>query len=307
MATIAEQLDAMAVTDSLKAGSIPASFTALPWATDGGTWSLTDGWRAQGFSSAATAGSRSGAYYNTATVTGGAAVVIVKYNKLSPGNLINERQFATWLFSEAGVKASGYQLVAYQTTASEPTDKIFDFKLRKWVAGAETLLVEVKEVTLEVGGEIALVRSEGKVSIWVKKSATSEWTLQGAEIADGAFTEGRSGFDANGSNPNLTDFRTGTLEEEEEEEGVHKPGAATATASVPTPEISAPMQPDSALATASVPSGVDLVGGAATSATEREAKGLPLPHPSVLANPGRLGPPRFTSAERKTLRIDRNG
>jgi hypothetical protein len=49
----------------------------------------------------------------------------------------------------------------------------------------------------------------------------------------------------------------------------------------------------------------EVVAGPNISSTESNKHGLPLPFPSVLANPGRLGPPRFNSAERKTLRIGR--
>lgn len=48
----------------------------------------------------------------------------------------------------------------------------------------------------------------------------------------------------------------------------------------------------------------EIAVGPSLSATEREAKGLPLPFPSVLANPARLGPPRFTALDRKTLGLD---
>jgi hypothetical protein len=49
----------------------------------------------------------------------------------------------------------------------------------------------------------------------------------------------------------------------------------------------------------------EVVSGAALSVTENTKHGLPLPFPSVLANPGRLGPPRFNAADRKTLGIKR--
>lgn len=45
--------------------------------------------------------------------------------------------------------------------------------------------------------------------------------------------------------------------------------------------------------------------GPSLSVTENAKHGLPLPFPSVLANPGRLGPPRFKASDRKTLGIER--
>lgn len=56
--------------------------------------------------------------------------------------------------------------------------------------------------------------------------------------------------------------------------------------------------------TFSMPSS-EIAVGPSQSATENSKHGLPLPFPSVLANPGRLGPPRFNSADRKTLGIKR--
>ena len=49
----------------------------------------------------------------------------------------------------------------------------------------------------------------------------------------------------------------------------------------------------------------EIAVGPSLSATESNKHGLPLPFPSVLANPGRLGPPRFNAADRKTLGIRR--
>lgn len=49
----------------------------------------------------------------------------------------------------------------------------------------------------------------------------------------------------------------------------------------------------------------EVAAGPTPSSTENQRHGLPLPFPSVLANPGRLGPPRFNAADRKTLGIKR--
>lgn len=47
-----------------------------------------------------------------------------------------------------------------------------------------------------------------------------------------------------------------------------------------------------------------VAAGPSASSSEQGHHGLPLPFPSVLANPARLGPPRFTALERKTLGLD---
>ena len=61
-----------------------------------------------------------------------------------------------------------------------------------------------------------------------------------------------------------------------------KPPAATTNASAAAPVVGA---------------------GATPSTSDKGHRGLPLPFPSVLANPSRLGPPRFTPLERKTLGV----
>lgn len=48
----------------------------------------------------------------------------------------------------------------------------------------------------------------------------------------------------------------------------------------------------------------EAVTGPTPSSTENQKHGLPLPFPSVLANPARLGPPRFNALDRKTLGLD---
>lgn len=55
--------------------------------------------------------------------------------------------------------------------------------------------------------------------------------------------------------------------------------------------------------TFSMPGAVEVVSGPVPSPTN-EKHGLPLPFPSILANPGRVGPPRFSAADRKTLGLD---
>jgi hypothetical protein len=131
---------------------------------------------------------------------------------------------------------------------------------------------------------------------WISEGVIGRCKLDGTEVEKEWFKPPTNGF-----------ALALLLEEGEEEAGVMKPNAASATAGsgegtnvanhvVEVGEV--------ASAAASMPN-VELVGGAMPSPTEQTRAGLPLPFPSVLANPGRLGPPRFSSADRKTLGIER--
>lgn len=213
MATIAEQLAAAVVDDSLKHASTPATLTKLPWVTGTGSWNEATGWSPPGFTSEADGagtGASGGLYLNTETLKGGNAYSMMTWNTIS-GNLLKEREFSVWLFANvADATPDGYQLVAYQNASSESSGKTFVFKLKKWVNGVPSTLRE-NEATMEQGGAFALVKASGKVSMWIKKNSSSEWAILSTEGTDAAFTEGRSGFDGNGSNPKLTNFATGTL------------------------------------------------------------------------------------------------
>lgn len=300
MATIAEQLEALTLRDNFNRANespmVSANWTKLSWCKvtgkiDGERWTPATGFTTQ----------EDGAYWSPSAFANPAAIGVDLFKE----NL-TERWIALWAALNPGTQ-SGYRLKVVQTATSTK----LEWRLEEITGGGVALhksgFIEGVAATGATGHSFAITVLEGEVKAWLSKEGLTAWEELGS-VEDVTYTEGHTAVEGRGFGVNCWNaFHAGALKAEGEEEGVHQPNAATATASVPTPEISAPMQPDSALATASIPSGVDLVGGAATSATEREAKGLPLPHPSVLANPGRLGPPRFTSAERKTLRIDRNG
>lgn len=299
--TIAEALAKLGITDNLNRNEDPLAGEWKLLKPGVKTGKAQNNAAEEGYSATSlfTAG-EDDAYWSKATFAGNVAALL----QITRLPTTSERQIGLWVCRSKATPEttqSGYRLKAEWLSG-----KKIKFILEKWVAGVVT---ELKKVETEAYGDnsrIAIVVSGGKVYFFASKEKESAFE-QVLEAEDATYTEGYSGIWGKG----LGEFRgmnfaTGELELEEVA-GVLKPNSATATASVATPEISHPMQPGPASATASVPSGVDLVGGAATSATEREAKGLPLPFPSVLANPGRLGPPRFTSAERKTLRIDRNG
>lgn len=213
MATIGEQLAAATVDNSLKVASLPAVFTLLPWSNSTGTFAEATGWSPPGFTNETDGkgtGANGGLYYNSEVVKGGNAYTMATFSSVT-GGLLKERQFSAWLFADVtDTSPDGYQLIAYQNEASATSGKTFMFKLKKWVAGVGSTIAET-EATMEPGGSFALVKASGKVSVWVKKSAASEWAIVGTEHEDLTFTEGRSGLDGNGSNPKLTNFATGTI------------------------------------------------------------------------------------------------
>lgn len=203
--SIATELQALAVTDSLKHAALPGTFTLLPWAGTTGSWSEANGWSPGGYLAefeGAKAGSRSGIYYNASKLTGGNAAVGLKK---TAGGLTSPRQIGLWLFSAAGEKPTGYQLAMI----AESAEKV-KFILRKWVAGEATVLKEVTVVSFHENDSIYLVAKAGKVSMW-RREGEAEPVIVGTEVADATFTEGFSGVDGNGSNPALVNFATSTL------------------------------------------------------------------------------------------------
>lgn len=300
MATIAEKLAEAAVTDNLNRNEDPLA----------GEWALLNPGKTTG-----KAESGKGWTPKTAKATGDDHAYWKKTGSLVPGGNYayaiatigvlatqTERQFGLWLLrspTETATKENGYFLRAERIAGNK-----LKCTIEKWVLGVPSVIktVETAEAFLAVGARFAIVFGGGNLYLFASKTEAGAYEELG-KIADATYTEGFSGVMGRGTGEfSIKDFRTGTFNLEETE-GIHKPNAATATASVPTPDISAPLQPSAASATASVPS-VELAGGPSLSATEHEPGGLPLPFPSVLANPARLGPPRFTALDRKTLGID---
>ena len=198
--TMGEVLPLVPITNSLKQVSQPADLTALPWSLFPGFWS-TEGWSPESFLAGAEAGSRSGYYWNTEKLKGNTVVGLKK----TTGFLTSPRQFAVWLFSEAGAKPSGYQLAVIAET---PT--LVTFLLRKWVNGVETVLAESKEVPYADNDSFYLLSFGGKLSMW-RRSGEGTPVMVGSEVTESTFTEGYSGFDGNGSNPRLVNFATGSV------------------------------------------------------------------------------------------------
>lgn len=201
--TTAEMLSALSVTHSLKAASLPASFTKLPWATTEGAFSETTGWTPSN-TAAGTADDRGGIYWNVEKLKGGNAATGVVKSSGTPGSTT---WLNTWVFADASPSPSGYQLAVNFESATKAR-----FLLRKWVAGVETLLGETKEVTVSDGDTVYLVARAGRVSAWHRVGEETP-VIRGSEVADTTFVEGYSGIGGRGFSSNLraTDFRTAVL------------------------------------------------------------------------------------------------
>jgi hypothetical protein len=201
-----EQVTWLVTSSTLKASSLPATFTQLPWAVETGGWSLTEGWNGS-YNAAATAGSNAGVYWNAGEIAGqGNAAAAVTWKNSS--SLLTGRSHALWLYSAAGATPSGYQAQLVQS--AEGSSK-FSIRLRKWIAGSEILLKEVNSLTLESGGGFAIAGQGGKIFALLKKNESAEWAVV-AEVSDTTYIKGFTGMDANGANPRLTNFATATIE-----------------------------------------------------------------------------------------------
>jgi len=307
VATIAEELAKLAVTDNLNRNENPLAgeWVLLKPGKQKGKCVSGEGWTPISlFSEGA-----DGAYWKkTGALVGGSgyAASLFLLTQL-PGPTAPNRYIGVWVYRDKTTpetKENGYYL-RVEYLSGEGATVALKLKLEKWVNGVVTVLKEVETTAGKYKKEsrFALVVGGGKVYCFASKEKASAFE-QVLEVEDATYTEGYSGLLGSGTGTEaMQNFATGTFNLEEEA-GVHKPNSATVNVSAPTPEISAAIAPGSATVNASVPS-VELASGPAASPTSDQRHGLPLPFPSVLANPGRLGPPRFNASDRKTLRIKR--
>lgn len=296
--TIAEALAKLGITDTLNRSEDPI----------GGEWKRLDPGVATGkalntageegyATTTLFSGGEDDAYWSKATFAGNVAAVL----QITRIPVTSERQLGIWVCRDKTspvATKSGYRLRAEWLSG-----KKIKFVLEKWVAG---VMSELKKVETEAYGDnsrIAIVVSGGRVYFFASKEEASAFE-QVLEVEDATYTEGYSGLWGKGRGEfSGKNFATGTLELEEKA-GVLEPKAATVNLSVPTPEVVVALQPVAATVNVSVPT-VEFAAGPALSSTESEHKGLPLPFPTIVPNPQRLGPPRFTALERKTLGLDR--
>lgn len=296
MKTIPEQLAALTLRDNFnRADENPmasANWTKLSWAQvtgkiEGNRWAPATSFATK----------EDGAYWNPVLFGASAAIVENMYVEK-----VESRWGAVWVCLNPATQ-SGYRLKIVHTATSTK----FEWRLEKITAGAESLLKQgFLEGLAELGEtkrSFAVTCVEGQVQAWVKVEAGA-WTELGG-VADATYSNGRVAIEGRGFGVTRWDaFYAGELETAEGEAGVVKPTTASATASRPEPTVAQVAAPNAGSSTASMPN-PEAAAGAMPSPTNEQRHGLPLPFPSVVPNPGRLGPPRFTSAERKTLRIKR--
>jgi hypothetical protein len=202
MQTIAAQLAALAVTDTLKKASKPASLTKIPWAALEGTWAEATGWSPSGFLASPPSGTRSGFYFNTEEKSGNHAVGLKK----TTGSLeAVDRQFEVWMCSAMGANPSGYQFLVL----CEATGKV-KFILRRFIEGeAKVLWESAPAQTFNENDSIFLVRANGLLLCYYRAVEGTPVLLGGA--MDATFTKGFCAFGGNGSNPKLINFVIGAL------------------------------------------------------------------------------------------------
>lgn len=322
MATIAEELAKLTVLDKLARAENPILNVEAEPAK--GTWLILEagvrvgqvrneageakGWTpVSSFVEGADA-----AYYAKSQFATGSGFVAVSHRLTAQSVPASPNRYqGMWLHrdktSPKTVK-TGYFLRIEYISGTGATTK-FTIKLEKWVAGVITVLKEVTPAegtyTAPKESRFAIVAGGGKLYIFASKEKATAYEQLG-EVTESTYTEGYVGLMGAGTGTTgIQDFSAGTWAGEEEP-GLIKPNPASAEASIGEDVLSNHIVETGEVpsAAASMPN-VELVGGAMPSGTEHEVKGLPLPFPSVLANPARLGPPRFTALERKTLGLKR--
>lgn len=204
MQTIAAQLSALAVTDTLKHAAVPGTLTNIPWQVAVGSWSEAAGWSPSAFTANPPTNTRSGLYLNTGKQSGDHAVGLKK----TTGSLAAaERQFEVWMCSAMGAKPSGYQLAVITNKTSNGKVR---FVLRRFIEGEGITLYEsTEELPFNENDSFYLAKVGAKLLVYYR-SGEGTPTLVGGAV-DATFTEGFAGFGGNGSNPRLINFTVGAL------------------------------------------------------------------------------------------------
>lgn len=205
MATIAEELAAAAVTDSLLRNENPLS--------NGGKWNKpswdvsicfcdpSDGWDAQTAFPSGTDGAR---WIDQSLKAEGTTHVysILQLSRYSSPQSA-ERWFATWACLHETTQ-SGYRVKAEFVSGTT-----YKFKLEKVVAGVAAVLKEAN-ATMPVGGKLAIVVGEGRVYLYKQDEEVADFT-EVVQAADTEFTEGFSGIQSRGNFFYGKNFAAGTF------------------------------------------------------------------------------------------------
>lgn len=277
MPTIPEQLSALTLRDDFNrtnSTDIGASWTKIPGCIDDGKIEANT-WTPE--SSFATG--EDGAYWNAGEIAD-PAVKAGSLTSAGVGDFLAERWGAIWV-AVSSAKRNGYRLrlVSLETN----TTGTHEWRLEKLTEGVVELL-DSGVIENTVNDTFGLTAANGRVRAWRQFDGEGEW-IELADVKDATYNKGYVGVEGRGFGEHRWDaFYSDELEVEEEVNvEVVVPDAGLATASAPAPDVAT---------------------GAAPSTTNHNVRGLPLPYPNVLANPARLGPPRFTALERKILGLD---
>lgn len=293
MPSIPEQLDALTLRDDFNRADedpmVQPNWTKLSWCNQTGKVGgagLNECWTpSTGFVTG-----EDGCYWNPNAFVNPGVIA----GPLSGVNFSVERWVALW----AALDVEGHSGYRFRLVSLEKTPEgKHEWLLERVDIGVVTKLAS-GVITEGRGDEFALTVLEGVVTAW--RDIGAGWKAL-EEVADATYTEGHAAIEGRGVEEHSWDnFYAGELEASKSAEV--KPPPASATASAPSPTLAIIATPSAASATASLPT-TEVAVGPMPSTTDNK-RGLPLPFPSVLANPGRLGPPRFTALDRKTLGVD---
>lgn len=246
MATIAEQLAALAVLDTLHREP-DENPPEAPWkeaegwaAGSGGAGSITSvGWRTiAAFSSGANIAA---IHDDTNTAKAEILHAKVRAHTASSGS---ERFASLYLNMWPAIVGTGSY--AYRVRWVRTGTNTWTFTLTEWWGGGETVLAEVEGVTMAdgEGGEVALRVDKGTqiVSVWVKSEEGAEWEEVASEEAQTeliGYTDEfpwSVGLDAAGNISRWENIGVGEGEEAEGEE----PEAPEPALALPVPKITEP-------------------------------------------------------------------
>jgi hypothetical protein len=144
-----------------------------------------------------------GAYFAPIiTDTGvGTAAVATSSNGVTVGG-----GFSLWLdMPTPATTKTGYEL-RFQATATN----VYTVTLKKWVAGAETVLATKTGFAFGIGSSLALADKGGTVQAWTNTGTGFSKILS---AADSAYAAGNAGVEARGMSTRLTKFKAGLLQE----------------------------------------------------------------------------------------------
>jgi hypothetical protein len=147
-----------------------------------------------------------GAYWNGATFSeSGVGDAVAITMEAAPG--LTERYVALWLnMPSPGSTLSGYELIWTQTGSI--ANATYSVSLKRWSAGAGTVLASTSSVFIPPGTSLVLADTGGVVEAWKGSGASYSLILS---ASDGSYAGGYSGMEAAGNSSRSKYFRSGSL------------------------------------------------------------------------------------------------